>query len=171
MCACALSLEEFADASNDFKDIHDAGFVEFLLVIVLCIDGNEAQLVRIRRPAQDFNGTDGVQYHCIDFTILDVVECALAQGNNVSMVYFGLHGVPGDIAPEAGFLESPYYNVGSGHVYLRVEHLIESADKVHIVVRCADGWAHGCGRHERRIGFVYCFNAAQIIFQHASLTS
>lgn len=50
-----------------------------------------------------FNGTDGVQYHCIDFSILDVVECALSQGDDVAMVYFGLHGVAGDIAPEAGF--------------------------------------------------------------------
>ena len=71
-------------------------------------------------------GTDGVQYHCIDFSILDVVECALSQGDDVAMVYFGLHGVAGDIAPEAGFFESPYYDVGGGYVYLRVEHLIES---------------------------------------------
>ena len=114
--ACASSLEEFADTSNDLKDIHDARFVEFLLIVVLCIDGNEAQFVRIRRPAQDFNGTDGVQYHCVDFAILDVIECALTKGNDVAMVYFGLHGVPGNITPEAGFFESPYYDVGGGYV-------------------------------------------------------
>lgn len=114
--------------------------------------------------AQDLYGTDGVQYHCIDFSILDVVECALSQGDDVAMVYFGLHGVAGDIAPEAGFFESPYYDVGGGYVYLRVEHLIESPNKVHIVVWCADRWVHGCGRHERRIGFVYCFNAVQSSF-------
>lgn len=40
------------------------------------------------------------------------------QGNDVAMVYFGFHGVPGDIAPKAGFFESPYYNVGGRYVYL-----------------------------------------------------
>lgn len=50
-----------------------------------------------------FYGTDGVQYHCVDFAILDVVECALTKGNDVAMVYFGLHRVPGNITPEAGF--------------------------------------------------------------------
>lgn len=64
----------------------------------------------------------------------------MSQGDDVAMVYFGLHGVAGDIAPEAGFFESPYYDVGGGYVYLRVEHLIESPNKVHIVVWCADRW-------------------------------
>ena len=111
-------LEELADTSDYFKDIDDALFVEFLFIVVIGVDGDEAQLVRNRRPAEDFNGADGIQHHCIDFAILDVVECALVQGNDVAMVYFGFHGVPGDIAPKAGFFESPYYNVGGRYVYL-----------------------------------------------------
>lgn len=29
----------------------------------------------------------------------------MSQGDDVAMVYFGLHGVPGNITPEAGFFE------------------------------------------------------------------
>ena len=42
-----IVLEEFGDASNNLKYVHDAFYRVFLLVIICCIDRDETQLLWI----------------------------------------------------------------------------------------------------------------------------
>ena len=141
------SSEELRDGADDFIDLDDSGDGELLVFEIGLVDGHEEEGAGLGASAQDLDGADGVEQEGVDLAVLDVIDAALAQGDDVAMAYLGLHGVAGDVAPELCLLETRHYNVTCWYSHLTVEDFVETPDKIYVVVWCSLPYFH------RNMGF------------------
>lgn len=144
--------EEAADGANDLIDLEDAGDGELLVLKVGLVDGDEEEGVGGGAAAQDLDGADGVEDDGVDLAVLDVVDRAAAQGDDIAVADLGLHGVAGDVAPDAGLLEAWGDDAAGGGGCLVVEYLAEASDEVHVEVGCSLGGVFGERRLRLQVG-------------------
>lgn len=144
--------EELGDGAYDLEDADDAGDGERLVLEVGLVDGDEEEGVGQRAATEDLDGADGVEDDGVDLAVLDVVDGALSEGDDVAVGDSWLHGVAGDVAPEVGLLESGDDDSEGGEVGLVVEDLVETAEEIDVEVWFALGRVGGDLGLRLRIG-------------------
>ena len=134
--------EELGDRTKHLEDVEDAGHREFLLVEVLDIDGDVAQHVGGASLTEYLDSAQRIEYHRIDFSVLDIADGTFAECYDIAVVYLRLHRVAGDVAPELCLLETRHYDVTGWYCHLTVEDFVETSDKIDIEVGCSLSYFH-----------------------------
>ena len=96
----------------------DTRFIEFLLIVILRVNRNKAEILRVRSLSEYLDCTYCIKDYSVYFTVLNVIKCTVTKGNNVAMANLWLHGMPCDITPKVCFFKSFYNNIRSGYIDL-----------------------------------------------------
>lgn len=113
-----MVLEELGDASYNLIYVQDTIYWVFLLIVVVFIDRDETQFLWVRRATQYFDGAYRVEHDSVNLSVLNVLQGAFVECDDVAMVNLWFHGVTSDIAPKVCFFKALYYDVVGRYGYL-----------------------------------------------------